>query len=74
MKSVKLISYPQYKELIKSINKKIGWDLQLNAIGVSTSEFDESLNPLFSSEEEVDSSRVFKMSDAMALKGMTKKG
>ncbi|WDV47043.1 hypothetical protein PV797_04905 [Clostridiaceae bacterium M8S5] len=60
------MTYIQYREILSAINKRLSWDIQLNTLSV-TGEFNNELSPLFSQEIE---DKVFKLSDAMALKNM----
>lgn len=64
------LSFPQYKRIVAGINRKINWDIELNALAVSA-DLNNELNPLYSDDETED--KVFRMSDALALQGVAGK-
>lgn len=65
------MTYPQYKAVVAGINEKINWDLHLSTLAWG-GEIQHELNPLYSEQEP--EHRVFRMSDAVALKEMADKG
>ncbi len=63
------MSYPEFKNAVESMGKKLNWQLKLSVAQLNP-EFKPEDYPLHKSISDSDETQVFRMSDAMALKEM----
>lgn len=57
----------QYNDLIIAISSKQAFDIQTGAIGFGGGEFDDSINPLYSIQDDTEEPRKMTVDDAKEL-------